>query len=222
MTCSADRPRRVVPGGSGMRGAHMIIRKLFVVILTAVACFSCTKNGNMIVLLPDADGTAGQIEVSNKGGSQSLRQPGQATALQSVEVAPSAPFHLTDTQVRRFFAESIDALPLPPIHFTLYFIQGSTQLTGKSAQLFDEILPATVARKSTDVSIVGHTDRVGPREANFALAFDRAHKVKDLLVARGVAPDSLEVASHGEDNPLVKTPDETAEPRNRRVEVIVR
>ena len=178
--------------------------------------------GYTFVLLPYADGEAGQIEVTNKGGSQSLRQPGQATAPQSDEVAPSAPFHLTDTQVRRFFAESIDALPLPPLHFTLYFIQGSTQLTGESAKLFDEILPATVARRSTDVSIVGQTDRVGTREANFALAFDRAMMVKDLPAARGSAPDSLEVASHGEDNPLVKTPDETAEPRNRRVEVIVR
>lgn len=200
----------------------MVIRVLFIVILSSGCCFSCAKTGNMIVLLPDADGKTGQIAVSNKGGSQSLREPGQATSLKSVEVAPSTPFHLTEKQVRSVFAESLDALPLPPIHFTLYFVQGSTSLTQESRKLFDEILPATVARNSMDVSVVGHTDRVGSREANFALALHRARTVRDLLTARGIAPDSLEVTSHGEDNPLVKTPDEIREPRNRRVEVIVR
>jgi outer membrane protein OmpA-like peptidoglycan-associated protein len=33
---------------------------------------------------------------------------------------------------------------------------------------------------------------------------------------------TLKVQSHGERNPLVKTPDETAEPRNRRAEVTIR
>ncbi|MEA5114918.1 MAG: OmpA family protein [Geobacteraceae bacterium] len=200
----------------------MGITRLFIVILSVVYCFSCARTGNMIVLLPDTDGKTGRIAVSNKGGSQSLREPGQATSLKSFESAPSAPFHLTEKQVRSIFSESLDALPLPPIHFTLYFIQGSTTLTPESRKLFDEILPAAVARNSSDVSVVGHTDRVGSREANFALAIDRAQTVSDLLVARGFAPDSLEVTSHGEDNPLVRTPDETPEPRNRRVEVIVR
>ncbi len=200
----------------------MSIRWLFIVVLPVVSCFSCAQTGNMIVLLPDTDGKTGRIVVSNKGGSQSLGEPGQATSLQSFESAPSAPFHLTEEQVRGIFSESLDALPLPPIHFTLYFIQGSTTLTPESRKLFDEILPAAVARNSSDVSVVGHTDSVGSREANFALALDRAGTVRDLLVSSGIAPGSLELASHGEDNPLVRTPDETPEPRNRRVEVIVR
>jgi outer membrane protein OmpA-like peptidoglycan-associated protein len=33
---------------------------------------------------------------------------------------------------------------------------------------------------------------------------------------------TIEVTSHGERNPLVQTPDNTAEPKNRRVEVTVR
>jgi outer membrane protein OmpA-like peptidoglycan-associated protein len=38
----------------------------------------------------------------------------------------------------------------------------------------------------------------------------------------GVARDSIQVAGRGEREPLVPTPDEAAEPRNRRVEITVR
>ncbi len=200
----------------------MNMRGFFIVILSALTCWSCAKYGNIVVLLPDADGKTGQIAVSNKGGSLSLREPGQATSLRSAEAAPSGPFHLTEKEIRGIFSESLDALPLPPIHFTLYFIHGSTTLTPESRKLFVEIGPAIIARNSTDISVVGHTDRVGSREANFELALDRARKVRDLLAATGIATDSLELTSHGEDNPLVETGDETPEPLNRRVEVIVR
>ena len=42
------------------------------------------------------------------------------------------------------------------------------------------------------------------------------------LEKNGINQDYLEVTSHGEGNPLVPTPDGVDEPRNRRVEVVVR
>ncbi len=53
----------------------------------------------------------------------------------------------------------------------------------------------------------------------------RAQRVADLLRARGVERLGileLQVRSHGERDLLVTTPDATAEPRNRRVEVLLR
>ena len=50
----------------------------------------------------------------------------------------------------------------------------------------------------------------------------RAERVRDLLIAEGLDPTLIEVDSHGENNPLIPTADEIAEPRNRRVEVTVR
>ena len=46
--------------------------------------------------------------------------------------------------------------------------------------------------------------------------------VRDLLVQIGVNSAMIEVSSHGKNNLLVPTPDQTPEPRNRRVEVTVR
>jgi outer membrane protein OmpA-like peptidoglycan-associated protein len=69
---------------------------------------------------------------------------------------------------------------------------------------------------------VGHTDRVGTRENNFRLGLERAKLIQKLLISKGIDPNIISVASHGEDNPLVKTDDEVPEPRNRRVEIIIR
>jgi outer membrane protein OmpA-like peptidoglycan-associated protein len=46
--------------------------------------------------------------------------------------------------------------------------------------------------------------------------------VHDVLIAAGLAPWTIEVTSHGEADLLVKTPDNTSGPRNRRVEITVR
>ncbi len=73
-----------------------------------------------------------------------------------------------------------------------------------------------------DVSIIGHSDTVGKAEANAALALKRAQAIGDLLKEKGLKVEALSIESHGESNLLVKTPDETPEPRNRRVEVSIR
>lgn len=70
--------------------------------------------------------------------------------------------------------------------------------------------------------MIGHTDRSGAKEFNMALSRRRAQRVRDLLVAEGIAPAAIRLAFHGEGNPLIPTADNVPEPRNRRVEVIVR
>ena len=56
----------------------------------------------------------------------------------------------------------------------------------------------------------------------YELALDRAKKIKEILTSAGIDSGTIEIASHGKDNPLIKTPDAYPEPRNRRVEVTVR
>jgi outer membrane protein OmpA-like peptidoglycan-associated protein len=194
---------------------------LFVSLLTLFSLASCA-NKNMVVLLPGPDGKTGQILVSNKGGNQLLAGPKQATAIPSQTNSPSTPFQMTDEKIRATYGEALTALPPSPVHYILYFKNSSTELTEESRKLLAEVLATTLSRKSTDVSVVGHTDRVGKREDNFKLALGRAELIKQALVSQGIDPDSIDVTSHGEDNPLFKTDDEVPEPRNRRVEVIVR
>jgi outer membrane protein OmpA-like peptidoglycan-associated protein len=63
---------------------------------------------------------------------------------------------------------------------------------------------------------------MGTQPANYALGLKRAMMVRNLLVAAGLNPTAIQTTSVGELDPLVKTPDNTPEPRNRRVEIAVR
>jgi outer membrane protein OmpA-like peptidoglycan-associated protein len=77
-------------------------------------------------------------------------------------------------------------------------------------------------RPAPEIVVIGHTDRVGAVPYNDALSLRRAERVRDELVKVGITADRISVAGRGEREPLVPTPDEVAEPRNRRVEINVR
>jgi len=68
--------------------------------------------------------------------------------------------------------------------------------------------------------VAGHTDTVGEGAANRALSEARARALGRWFRKRGLRIPVL-FAGFGEDTPLVATPDETDEPRNRRAEYIV-
>jgi len=84
------------------------------------------------------------------------------------------------------------------------------------------MLEAIKRRGAITIAVSGHTDTSGTAQINEKLAYDRADLVKELLLQNGVDPQRVTVSSHGKGNPLVPTPDGVAEPRNRRVEVIIR
>jgi outer membrane protein OmpA-like peptidoglycan-associated protein len=46
--------------------------------------------------------------------------------------------------------------------------------------------------------------------------------VKDKLLSIGAPRKLLEVSSHGENDPMIPTKDDVAEPQNRRVEIFIR
>jgi outer membrane protein OmpA-like peptidoglycan-associated protein len=125
-------------------------------------------------------------------------------------------------QIKRDFADAMGARPQLPERFLFYFESGGIQLTAESAALLPKIVDNSAQRPGVDASIIGHTDTVGKADTNTALALRRAISVARMIKARGLKVVALTVESHGESNPLVKTPDETAEPRNRRVEISLR
>ena len=120
------------------------------------------------------------------------------------------------------FSAALAVEPLPPEKFLLYFLPDSVQLTRESIELVPQVIASIEERKSSDIGIYGHTDRVGSETYNLTLSMQRALEIQSILASQGVRPDHMETASHGEGNPLIKTPDGVSEPSNRRVEVIVR
>jgi outer membrane protein OmpA-like peptidoglycan-associated protein len=197
-------------------------RVVFICWCSLFFLISCATKKNLIVLLPDPDGQVGEVVVSNKGGTQLLTKSRHATAVKSLDVSPASPVSMKEEEVFKIFGEALSAQPEPPLRFLLYFMYSTAELTEESQRQIPEILRAIETRKSKDIYIVGHTDRIGSRGSNYKLGFERVDTIKAILISKGFDPSAIEGASHGEDNPLVKTKDEVAEPRNRRVEITVR
>ena len=173
---------------------------------------------NYVVLLPDADGVVGRVFVKGAEGEQTLSSAGQGTAING----GGTPYVVPPAQLQRDFGAAMAARPEYPDHFYLYFESGGAKLTTESQAMIATILDKVKARANPDVSVVGHTDTAGKSEANAALAYQRATAIAKLLRDRGMQAASLNIESHGESNLLVPTPDETPEPRNRRVEITIR
>jgi len=175
----------------------------------------------MVVLLPDPQGRNTAIVVTNSGGTREIHDANHAVRLDHADTQPSAPFPLDPAAITRVFGAAFDAMPDPEVRFVLYFDEASDTLNTESQATMAAILRAVQERRSTDVSVTGHTDRTGVAEANYKLGLRRAERVASMLRGQGVEDGSLFVTSHGESDPLVPTGPGVAEQRNRRVEVIV-
>lgn len=196
---------------------------LFVLAAAACASSPCRPpaKSDVVILLPGEGGKPGGIVVSAQGSERLLSEPRQAVNV-AAGAAPGAPFAMTDAEIRAAVGPALDALPQPPVQFLLYFEKNSSGLARESAATLQDALRTIRERKPVDISVVGHADTVGDKEHNYRLSLERARAVAALIVAEGVDPSIVEIASHGKDNPLVPTGDQVSEPRNRRVEVTVR
>lgn len=171
-----------------------------------------------VVLLESPDGSTGAVVVKGSQGEQVIDQARHGAALDGAR--PPAPVAAAD--IERDFASAMAARPLLPERFLLYFESGGAQLTADSLALLPRIVDNAAKRPAVDVSIIGHTDTVGRAELNEELALKRAQAIAELIKSKGLQVHALSVESHGERNPLIRTADETAEPRNRRVEISLR
>ena len=177
---------------------------------------------DVVVLLRDAEtGAVGRAVVTAPTGSVVLAAGGQAARV-SREGRPVAEDHLDDAAVSAMFASPLAALPPPPISFTLFFEFESEELTAESRAVVPGIVSALRERPAPDVAVVGHTDTMGDDATNAQWGYRRAVAVRTLLVEAGLPLDAISVRSHGERDPLVHTAENTREPRNRRVEIVVR
>lgn len=201
-----------------MRATGAVTLSLLLLLILA----GCCGPRNLFVLVPDEDGKTGRIVVSNLAGSQEISAPYQMSRVAAADRAPAPAKPVTPAEVQTLFGPALAAQPQAAVAFLLYFEAGSTNLTAESAGQIEQILRTAAERAPADISVVGHTDTVGPRDLNAQLALKRANEIGHLLIDQGIGRDRLEVSSHGEDNLFIPTADEISEPRNRRVEVRVR
>ena len=174
---------------------------------------SLKPTGNLL-----GGGTRG-IRVANPNATQDTPQASASGATATAAPAMRAP-RPTRTASAAAPAPVADA---PSVSLSVQFASGSADLTPEARQTLDQLGKAL---SSSDLAqyrfrIEGHTDTVGAASANKTLSQQRAETVAAYLQGKfGVSTNRLQTIGMGEDGLLVPTPPNTANEKNRRVNVV--
>ncbi len=77
-----------------------------------------------------------------------------------------------------------------------------------------------MANPELKISVEGHTDNAGDRQANQGLSVERAKAVVSAITALGIDPKRLSSAGYGLDRPIADNNTEEGKVKNRRVELV--
>lgn len=102
--------------------------------------------------------------------------------------------------------------PPPFDRFSIRYPVGGTHLDLNAQLQLSELINLLAHREELRIMVTGYADRTGNREANLRLSQQRANKVRDQLLAAGIAPHRVLVNYFGEEKA-------TGSPDDRRVEI---
>lgn len=190
-------------------------------LIVATLCLGVAAcGGSSLLLLPDEAGGHGAVAVLEADGKPVeavVSQPDTRTKLGS-----AAPTTRPMGELKQDEVALLAGMPPPPRSYTLYFVEGTTDLTPESRPVLDELKAEITRRPGVDVEVTGHTDTVGSAEDNDALSQRRAQEILNLLTTVGIDRSLMAAVGRGERELRVPTIDNVENPLNRRVEILVR
>lgn len=110
--------------------------------------------------------------------------------------------------------------PLQQASFLVFFDWDKYNVNSSAKGVLDTVADDIKSRKDVSkIHVVGHADTSGGETYNMRLSVKRAEAVRKALVSRGLPAKKIQTEGHGESDLLVKTPDNTREPQNRRAAI---
>ncbi len=178
-----------------------------------------TAPNNTIILLPDDNGSIGEVIVANQSGSQTINSAYTAIKVKDANSVIDTPIVVDKDEVLEMFKSSLSSQPTKVKNYILYFNAGTTELTTESQKRIPEIISELSNRKIYELYIIGHTDTVGKADTNYRFGLKRADTVKQIITQHFPGNKNFTLSSHGEGDLLIPTDDEVDEAQNRRVEI---
>jgi outer membrane protein OmpA-like peptidoglycan-associated protein len=99
--------------------------------------------------------------------------------------------------------------------FNKYTLKGDAQV--KLAKVSGILL----AYPNLKLQVEGYTDNIGSDDYNQKLSEERAHTVRDFLVAQSVPDTSITAEGYGKSNPIADNSTNSGRAQNRRVQLVV-
>lgn len=195
------------------RGAGLLLA-------ASLVATGCATTRDRVILLPDAQGQVGRVAVIQDGRETVIDQAYGSVQTDDRGRASSEQFEAAAVHAR--YAAELATLPPRPRSWYLYFVGDSSDLTPGSRAELPDILDAIRLWPASEISVIGHTDTRGESGYNDQLSRQRAEVIRAEILTLGCDPQRVSFAGRGERELAVPTPDESGEPRNRRVEISVR
>jgi outer membrane protein OmpA-like peptidoglycan-associated protein len=104
----------------------------------------------------------------------------------------------------------------------VYFDIDSSDLSDTAQIALNSLFRFLKINPTMKIQILGHTDNTGSDYHNNKLAYDRASKVAEYLIQKGVNEKRIKILSYGESKPFLSNESESGRMFNRRVEFIVK
>ena len=181
------------------------------------ACVFVMSGAAALAQSPSANDIISSLKPSAsqlKGPTRGIRPV--VTAPDDAQPAPT-PSHGQPRTQRTAHAEA------PSVKLVVDFRTGSAELSPGATMTLDNLGRAlsSDALGAYHFRVEGHTDTVGTPDSNKDLSQRRAQTVTDYLTQKfRISPDRLVAVGLGSSDLLVPTPDQTPEPRNRRVRIV--
>jgi outer membrane protein OmpA-like peptidoglycan-associated protein len=182
----------------------------------AAALLSGCATSSVALLTDERVSTAGAVAVFD---AKAEAERGQLTTADTQARLDTATLRIRPLKPGTY-DDLLSVMPGAPQSFTLYFVEGGTDLTEASRPVLQAL--RGIVTPSSDVQITGHTDTEGAADSNDRLSLARAVEIRAALVRQGLPVANAKVTGRGERELRVPTADGVAEPANRRVEVIIR
>ncbi len=199
----------------------MNARRVALIALMASMLAACApRRQALFVVLPNPDGSAGQITVDDGQNKVVLNQPYAAS---EIKKGAATNVNLDSGQVQQIFGTALDAQPIPPKRFVLLFENNTDIMTLDSFRDdYRRVRDDIKSRPVYQVEVIGYTDTMGTQQYNQALSLKRAGAIRERLAKEGVDSKAISIAGRGKLDLAVATADQVSNPKNRRVVIIVR
>ncbi|HEY5867355.1 MAG TPA: OmpA family protein [Candidatus Tectomicrobia bacterium] len=173
------------------------------------------------MLLPGENGPVGAVAIAEPQRTSLLATPLGAAKIDTRGRVTQGT--ITQEEVNRTFAHALAAQPPKSLKVILYFMENSTEIASESRADLADLLTEVARRQAIEVEITGHTDHLGQAAMNDRLSQERAEAMRAILMQNGLQTSFIRTVGRGDREPLIPPqPGQKSEPRNRRVEVIVR
>ena len=194
------------------------MRAFLIVILFSLLIVGCSKT---TVVLLDSGKAGSSITVATQKATTKVDKVGAFVELKDKDDAPSKIKEMSKEELHSRFGDVLKAAPTKPASYLLYFEKGST-LTQESKKMLEEALKTMKKRSPCVVDIIGHTDTTGSSSLNQKVSLKRAKHIKSIIEKKGIKVIALNAKGYGEEDLQVQTPDNTANAKNRNVEIFIK